>query len=141
MALHYPIMEPAATAAIPTVVPTITGRFAAHTHLDRVSRAFLAADLHSGAKRLVRPTMTQCAAIARVNVSYCWWAERRMAERTAIESGAIPLVPAPVHKNSNGTVVPISPAGQMPDPALIDFVRNVGVTRVLEAACAVEAAE
>jgi hypothetical protein len=136
--LNYHLPKP---VAMP--VPSLTGRFLAHNQESRVVRAFLAADLHRGVKRLDKPTRLQAAILARVNPTYALWAEKRMAERVAIEAGAIPLVPAsPISKaNGNGMIVPMSATGQTPDPALIDFVRSVGVTRVLEAACAVEAAE
>jgi hypothetical protein len=138
MALQYQLPE---LAAMP--VPTLSGRFLAHNRHNLAVRAFFGADLHLGAKRPDKLTRQQSAGLARVSSTYVWWAEKRMAERAAIEAGVIPLVPAsPISKaNGNGTIVPMSVTGQMPDPALIDFVRSVGVTRVLEAACAVEAAE
>jgi hypothetical protein len=39
----------------------ITGRFLAHNRKNRIERAFLAADLHTGAKGLVEPTVSQSA--------------------------------------------------------------------------------
>jgi len=42
---------------------------------------------------------------------------------------------------TNGNMLPMSITGLMPDSDLIDFVRRVGVNRVLEAAVAVEAAQ
>lgn len=118
----------------------IGGRFLAHTHRDRIARAFIAADLHAGTTQLVRPTMTQSAYLARVNVTYAWWAFRRQAERPAIERGDIPLVPTGITK-PNGGMLPASITGHVADSEVISFVRSVGINRVLEAAVAVEAAQ
>jgi len=56
-----------------TAIP-ITGRHLAHARSSPIERAFLAADLHSGAKQLVSPTMMQAAHLARVNSTYAHWA-------------------------------------------------------------------
>lgn len=104
----------------------VTGRYLAHNHLDRVSKAFLASDLISGSKQLVKPTILQAAMLAKVNSTYAWWATRQGSNRFEIERGYLPLVPPPVQ-------APIS------DPEIIDFVRRVGIGRVLDAA--VEAAQ
>ncbi len=89
MANHYHLPDDAVNV---TAIP-ISGRYLAHTHSDAVERAFLAADLHLGTRQLVLPTMTQAASLARVNVTYAWWAAKRLEERRAIEAGLIPLVP------------------------------------------------
>jgi hypothetical protein len=120
-------------------VPALAGRYLAHTQQPRVRRAFLAAELHRGTKRLDRPTRLQSALLARVSPAYAYWAERRMHERAAIEAGYLPLVPPRLVK-ANGGALPASITG-MPDSDLIDFVKSVGVNRVLEAAVAVEAAQ
>jgi hypothetical protein len=117
----------------------ITGRYLSHNGESRVVRAFLAADLHSGAKQLVKPTMLQSAFLAGVNRTYAHWATKRQAERFEIEAGLVPLVPPPVSK-ANGSMLPMSITG-MPDAELIDFVKSIGINRVLNAACAVEAAQ
>ena len=135
MGIHYHLAEPA-TMAVP-----ISGRFLAHNRHNRVVRAFIAADLHAGAKRLIKPTLVQSALLAGVNRTYAFWADKRQAERAEIEAGLIPLVPAPLVPKANGNALPMSITGQIPDCDLIDFVRSVGVNRVLEAAVAVEAAE
>ena len=118
----------------------ISGNFLAHNHFDRIGRAFIAADLYLGATQLIKPTVTQTALLAGVNRNYAHCAIKRQAERAEIEAGRIPLVPAPFPK-ANGSTLPASITGQMPDSDLIDFVRSVGVNRVLEAAVAVEAAQ
>jgi hypothetical protein len=119
----------------------ISGRYLAHNQQALVVRAFFAADLLSGAKQLTNPTLVQSAWLARVNRAYAYWAEKRMAERAEIEAGLIPLVPAPLVPKANGNASPMSITVQIPDCDLFDFVRTVGVNRVLEAAVAVEAAE
>jgi hypothetical protein len=120
--------------------PALTGRYLAHTQQSRVCRAFLASELHRGTKRLDKPTMSQCAYLARVSTAYAWAAEKRMAERAVIEAGYVPLVPASPISKANGSALPMSITG-IPDRDLVDFVRSVGVNRVIEAACAVEAAQ
>jgi hypothetical protein len=115
------------------VVPplSITGRYLAHNKLGRVERAFLASDLISGDKRLVRPTIKQAAMLAQVNITYAWWASKQQANRFDIESGYLPLVPPRELKSR----APIT------DGDLFDIVREAGIGRVLEVACAVEAAQ
>jgi hypothetical protein len=135
MAPHYQLPEP---AAMP--VPSVTGRFLAHNQQSRVVRAFYAADLHSGGRLVTKPTMLQAAFIARVSPAYAWAAEKRMAERAEIEAGLIPLVPAPLPK-ANGSMLPASITGRVADSDVVDFVRSVGINRVLEAAVVVEAAQ
>ena len=135
MAPHYHLPEPATRAA------PISGNFLAHNHFDRIGRAFIAADLYLGATQLIKPTVTQTALLAGVNRNYAHCAIKRQAERAEIEAGLIPLVPAPPVSKANGSTLPASITGQMPDSDLIDFVRSVGVNRVLEAAVAVEAAQ
>jgi hypothetical protein len=117
----------------------ISGRYLAHNRHDHVAHAFFAGDLVLGKTQLVRPTVTQAAVLAGVNRAYVHWALKRQAERAAIEAGLIPLVPPPLPK-ADGSALPMSITGQMPDSDLIDFVRSVGVNRVLEAAVAVETA-
>jgi hypothetical protein len=121
----------------------VTGRFLAHTHLDRVARAFVADDLYTGVKRLVEPTMLQAALLARVSPAYAWAARKRHAERGAIEMGLVPLVPPRlVRPKTNGHTLSIpAQAVEIDDSALIDFVHTVGVSRVLDAAVTVEAAQ
>jgi hypothetical protein len=109
----------------------VTGRYLAHSKLSSVERAFLASDLVSGDKRLVRPTIVQAAMLARVNKTYAWWATKQQDNRFDIEAGYLPLVPPREVKSR----APIS------DDWLFDIVREAGIGRVLEAACAVEAAQ
>jgi hypothetical protein len=122
-------------------VPSLSGRYLAHNRESLVVRAFMAADLVTGRRRLERPTRLQAAALARVNPTYVTWAQKRMAERWLIEAGFVPLVPASIVPKLNVNTLPVPITGRMPDSDLVDFVRSVGVNRVLEAAVAVEAAE
>jgi hypothetical protein len=71
----------------------VTGRYLAHNRLDRVGKAFLASDLISGDKQLVKPTLVQAAMLAGVNATYAWWAGKQQANRLDIEAGYLPLVP------------------------------------------------
>jgi hypothetical protein len=117
----------------------VSGRFLAHTHANAVERAFMAADLFRGATMLVMPTMTQAAALARINTTYAWWANKRLGARAAVEAGLTPLVPPRVAASkANGHALAAIPA--LDDPMLITIARSVGVERMLAAACAAETA-
>jgi hypothetical protein len=132
MAPKYQLPEPTATP-----VPSLTGRFLAHNQESRIVRAFLAADLHRGVKRLDKPTRLQAAFLARVSPTYACWAEKRTEERWQIEAGLIPLVPAaPARTNGNGTVQPVVPDVGIDDAQLMHIANLVGVDRMLAAAIA-----
>jgi hypothetical protein len=134
MASHYHLLDSASTA-----VPTLSGQFLARTQASRVTRAFFAADLHLGAKRIEQLTRLQSAYLARVSPTYANWAEKRLDQRSEIEAGLIPLVPATLTgPNGNGTTLAV------PDPGIDDawlqhLAHIVGAERMLAAACAVEA--
>jgi hypothetical protein len=118
-------------------IPSLTGHYLARNGESRVVRAFLAADLHSGSKRLAKPTRLQAAFLARVSPTYACWAEKRMEERWQIEAGLIPLVPATLtHTNGNGTVQPVVPDGGIDDTQLAHIAALVGSDRMLAAAIA-----
>ena len=132
MAPHYHLPE---RAAMP--VPSLTGRFLAHNRHSRVDRAFFAADLFSGAKRLAMPTLVQAALLAGVNRTYAFWATKPQAQRARaeIEAGLVPLVPAaPARTNGNGTVPPVVPDGGIDDAQLMHIAHLVGPDRMLAAA-------
>ena len=116
---------------------SIPGSYLAYNQLSLIERAFLAADLHLGAKRPTALTQQQSATLARVNRTYVHWAVKRQAERAEIERGLIPLVPAaPVRANGNGTVMPTGI-----DQALFNIIATVGVEKALTIAAAVEQAQ
>ena len=121
----------------------VTGQYLAHTQKSLVERAFIGADLFTGAKHLTSPTLVQSSCLAKVNRTYVWWATRRQAERTEIEARRIPLVP-PSHlaPKACGNIddLPV-PKIEIPDFELVEFVRAVGVSRVLDAAVLAEAAQ
>jgi hypothetical protein len=135
LAVYRPSNGSINAGATPTIVRVpsmpVTGRYLAHSKLSSVERAFLASDLVSGNKRLIQPTIVQAAMLARVNKTYAWWATQQQDNRFDIEAGYLPLVPQRETKPS----VPLS------DGDLFDIVRAAGIGRVLEAACAVEAAQ
>jgi hypothetical protein len=122
-----------------TVKPTaISGQFLARNRYDAVAHAFFARDLYTGAKELTKPTMLQAAYLARVNVTYAWWAFKRQAERAAIEAGVIPLVPPQLAK-ANGTALTTPPVvPDINDVELIHIAQRVGTDRMLAAAMAAE---
>jgi hypothetical protein len=60
---------------------------------------------------------------------------RRLDRRALIIDGVVPLVPPPVKQPALPSVEPIG------DARIIDFVRCVGVARILDAAVMVEAAQ
>jgi hypothetical protein len=121
---------------------SVTGRELAHSPKGLIRRAFDAADLYLGAKQFTEPTVVQSALLARVNRTYVHWAIKRQAERTQIEAGLVPLVPPPARRilREAPDDIPV-PAIAIPDVELIDFVRSVGVDRVLNAAVMAEAAQ
>jgi hypothetical protein len=131
---HYHLPE---SAAMP--VPFLTGRFLAHNRHSRVDRAFFAADLFFGAKRLTMPTLVQAAILAGVNRTYVFWATKPQAQRARaeIEAGLVPLVPAASARvNSNGAVQPVVPDVGIDDAQLMHIAKLVGADRMLAAACA-----
>jgi hypothetical protein len=84
---HWPDVNP-----VPRV---ITGRYLAHAKHTHCEWAFIGADLVTGRRQLVSPTILQAASLAHgVNRSAVQWALQRLNERTAIEAGVIPLVPS-----------------------------------------------
>jgi hypothetical protein len=98
----------------------ISGQFLASNRYDAIAHAFLACDLYTEAKKLTKPTMLQSAWLARVNVTYAWWAHKRQAERAAIEAGVIPLVPPQLAK-ANGSALTVPPA-LVPDIDDMDLI-------------------
>jgi hypothetical protein len=132
MASHYQLPESAARP-----VSTITGRFLAHNRHSRVDRAFFAADLYFGAKRLTMPTLVQAALLAGVNRTYAFWATKPQAQRARadIEAGVVPLVPAAARTNGNGAV-PVVPDVGIDDAQLRHIAALVGSDRMLAAAIA-----
>jgi hypothetical protein len=120
----------------------ITGQFLARNQLNRVHKAFLAADLKKGIIRPTEFTIGQAADLARVNYTAAWWAIKRYDERFEIEAGLIPLVPATapaVHANgngSNGTTLSVVPNGGTDDAWLVSIAQHVGQDRMLAAAVA-----
>jgi hypothetical protein len=74
--------------------------------------------------------------LARANVTYVHHALKQAGNRFWIENGHMPLVPPPI-KNSRVPTVPTVYG----DTEILDFVRTVGIARVLDAAVAVEAAQ
>jgi hypothetical protein len=106
----------------------LSGRYFAHNRLNRLQRAFLAADLHAGKCRLSAPTVVQAAWIARVDRTAAWWASLRQAERAAIVDGSLPLVP------------PRTRARTVTDNELADTIRAAGIERTLMVASQVETA-
>jgi hypothetical protein len=119
-------------------IPSLSGRFLAHNRHSRVDRAFFAADLYFGAKRLTMPTLVQAALLAGVNRTYAFWATKPQAQRARaeIEAGLVPLVPAAARTNGNGTVQPLVPDVGIDDAQLKHIATLVGVDRMLAAAIA-----
>jgi len=139
MAPKYHLPEP---AAMP--IPSLTGRFLAHNRHSRVDRAFFAADLYFGAKRLAMPTLVQAALLAGVNRTYAFWATKPQAQRARaeIEAGLVPLVPAgTAHTNGTDAVRPTVSDVGIDDAQLMHIAHLVGPDRMLAAAAAAEAAQ
>jgi hypothetical protein len=76
------------TLSIPTTSPTITGRNLAHGKHTKTARALMAADLVAGRVKLIRPTVKQAAALARVSAPYVYAAAKPdPAQRRKLERG------------------------------------------------------
>jgi hypothetical protein len=95
-------------------------------------REFWAADLYTGGRRLVKPTLAQAAALTGAgSTTSVWWALQRESVREEIMRGWLPLVPPREMKSK----------ARVSDDELFDLVREAGIGRVLEAACLVVAAQ
>jgi hypothetical protein len=104
-------------------------------------REFWAADLHSGVKRLINPTLAQAAALTGAgSTSSVWWAIRRESVREEIMRGQLPMVPPHGYREIRQLRLKAR-AGEVSDVELFDLVREVGIGRVLDIAVAVEAAQ
>jgi hypothetical protein len=142
---HLPLPDYTANSA------AISGDFLARNQESRVVRAFFAADLRLGARRLENLTRLQAASLARVSPTYAYWAEKRLDQRAAIEAGLIPLVPAQLAQANGTPLAPVASAppngngtervefnGGINDAALVHIAHLVGADRMLAAAVAVE---
>lgn len=121
----------------------LRGKYLSRTPRTPRECDFLASDLYRGVFHLVEPSLVQAAFIAGSHsVTAVWWAVRREEHRGEILNGELPLMPARlVAPKTNGTALVVPKAVEIDDSTVIDFVRTVGITRVLEAAVAVEAAQ
>jgi hypothetical protein len=109
----------------------LRGRYLRRSLNSKLKAAFVGADLYRGDTQLVEPSLMQAAFITGSEVSAVWWALQRGEFRSEICLGLMPLAPSRASKAK----APIS------DPEVINFVRTVGIGRVLDAAVAVEAAQ
>jgi hypothetical protein len=98
----------------------ITGRYLAHAKHTHAEWGFIGADLVTGRRQLVHPTVVQAASLAHgVNRSAVHWALQRSNQRMAIEAGAISLVPPRPLK--------ALPAPVSVEERLADIVSDVGL--------------
>jgi len=138
-ALTYPT-KPSLVNSIP-----LKGRYLSRTPHTPRECDLLGSDLYRGAFHLVESSLAQAAFIAGSHsATAVWWAVRRENFRREILNGDLPLVPARLNapKTNGHALVALTTNGESIDDAtLIDFVRSVGTTRVLEAATAVRAAQ
>lgn len=117
----------------------ISGRGLSHRHLDARQKACWAVEVRTK-RASIELSLKQLAAILDVSVTYIAAAEKLSAEmRAAIIAGHDKTSFAPL-LNPPPLALP-APKPTVSDPEVIDFVRSVGIARVIEAACAVEAAE
>jgi hypothetical protein len=120
---------------------TIRGHSLAHCQLTKQQRAVLAADVIDGLAAFV-PSHKEVATIFGVSTPYINVARRLSAgKRTAILRGWDPvsfteLMNPPRQVSLVGPVIPNMKV--ITDADLENLVRNAGIERVLEAACAVE---
>jgi hypothetical protein len=89
--LYMPSLATDASASAP-----VTGRFLARNEYPAYRKAFLAADLVAGKKRLVGPTPKQAAELSRVSVPYTYAAlkilQQHPEHRELHENGLWPLI-------------------------------------------------
>jgi hypothetical protein len=114
----------------------ISGNFLSHNRHDAVGKAFVGAGLVHKARVLTDPTIVQAAMLARVNRTYVFWAVKRWEQREKILAGLLPLVPPFIPK----PVTLITPE-TITDAELAEVIRKAGITRTLDVAAMVEAAE
>jgi hypothetical protein len=110
----------------------VTGNYLAYAKLTKAQRAFVAADLVTGAAQLVQPTVLDAAWLASVNPTYAHYALRHSEqERFLIEKGILPL--APTVPAMKALPAPVDPVRQ-----LADIVGVLGVGGTLDALTAIE---
>lgn len=119
---------------------TIRGHSLAHRQLTKQQRAVLAADVIDGLAAFV-PSHKEVATLFHVSQPYVDAARKlRPGQRAAILNGRVTPFPSLVHPQHQlslaGPVIPNLKV--ITDADLENMVRNAGIERVLEAACAVE---
>jgi hypothetical protein len=114
----------------------LKGKYLSRSLKGKREQAFCAADLYSGAKYLVEPSLAQAALVAGSDVSSVWWALQRMPFRKAILADEMPLVPA---RPKKACPVPVPVQAGVNDAVLYDLIREIGIDRLLTVAAAVEA--
>jgi hypothetical protein len=77
----------------PAAPQPLTAMQLAHGDYTKVQRAFLGADLFTGRRVLVEPTVASAARQVKVSPTLVNWALKRMAQRDAILAGLLPLIP------------------------------------------------
>jgi|SRR6516225_1539586 hypothetical protein len=125
--LHIASNEAFANASHP-----LTGDYLAYNHLPAYGRAFLAADLNLDHAHLVKPTITQAAAVCRVSPAYAA-AARKVAYslphlRTDAEAGRRPLLEAAYGRSATNAMLKLWNACSVDER--IRFTRQVGVEAV-----------
>jgi hypothetical protein len=110
----------------------IRGRYLSRWVRTDREAAFLGSDFWTGIYRLEEPSLEQSAFLAGSTVSNVWWATEREEYRKEILSYRMPLVPVRIKKPK--VLVPVV----YDDAEVLNYVRTVGVSRVLDAAVAVE---
>jgi hypothetical protein len=126
-----------AVTILPPTAPAISGRSLVHRQLDKRQLACLAADVIEGLTT-IDPTQSQVATLFGVSLAYIRVALRLdPGKRAAIVRGWDPTSFANLVKPRR-KVLAITDAS---NASLVDLIRKIGVERVLEAACAAEAAE
>jgi hypothetical protein len=113
----------------------VLGSFLAHNANTSIIRAFYGADLVLGNSQLEKPLIAQAARLARVSQSYVFFAIQRQGEKADILSGRLPLIPT--KKNGNGQSLP---QAVIDDNDVANFIRSVGIDRILETVATTETA-
>lgn len=109
----------------------LRGRYLQRTLKER-DAPFTGADLYRGSKILVEPSLAQAAFIVGCDVNAVWRALQRLNFRKEVIDGTMPLAVPPPAKPKSLPPVPVV----YDDAQVLNFVRAVGIQRVLDAACA-----
>jgi hypothetical protein len=119
---------------------TLSGAGLANRKYDARQKACVAVEVGTG-RTSIKLSKKQLASIFGVSVPYILAAEKLSPEARAATIAGNDTISFALVLNPPPLALRAPKAVEIDDPTLINFVRTVGTTRVLEAAVAVEAAQ